>query len=410
MRRVSAFLRRHLPMMLAVLPLLAIVVVWWMFSAPIPQWIRSAQSFDVVAFLKEHYLVAAAILGGCLLILALIWLPKWQAARPDLTTKERFELENDARKTLGEIIGGAAVLIGLVFAWQNLENTQQSTAKNLEIAQETLKNSQAGQIADRFTKAIDQLGAVNEKIGKQLEIRLGGIYALDQIAKVSKEHYWPIMEVLTAYVRVHAPWSPKDTPPQQDHPCPKRDPATTQGQSPPKLATDIQAVLTVLGERDRKYEMVEQRLDLSGTDLRGAQLNKAHLERAILAGAHLEGASLGQAHLERAQLNKAHLECAYLADAHLEGARLGLAHLERALLIGTYLEGARSLRAKQLCTVSSLYEARLDLSLLEQIRQQCPEVLEDPKKRPPRGGAPRPRPPEGGAPQEHDLKSPRPHG
>ena len=37
MRRVSAFLRRHLPMMLAVLALIAVMVVLWIFSAPIAQ-------------------------------------------------------------------------------------------------------------------------------------------------------------------------------------------------------------------------------------------------------------------------------------------------------------------------------------------------------------------------------------
>ena len=37
MRRVSAFLRRQLPMMLAVLALIAVVVVLWLFSTPIAQ-------------------------------------------------------------------------------------------------------------------------------------------------------------------------------------------------------------------------------------------------------------------------------------------------------------------------------------------------------------------------------------
>jgi hypothetical protein len=37
MRRALAFLRRHLPMMLAVLALMAVVVVLWLFSAPIAQ-------------------------------------------------------------------------------------------------------------------------------------------------------------------------------------------------------------------------------------------------------------------------------------------------------------------------------------------------------------------------------------
>ena len=33
-----------------------------------------------------------------------------------------------------------------------------------------------------------------------------GIYALERIAKESREDYWPVMEILTAYVREHAPW------------------------------------------------------------------------------------------------------------------------------------------------------------------------------------------------------------
>jgi hypothetical protein len=119
MSQVSTFLRRHLPAMLGSLILLSVVVVAWIFSAPIASWFRSAQSFDAVAFLGEH-LLALAILGGCLVIFALIWLPKWQAARPDLSTKERFELENDARKTLAEIVGGAALLAGLYFTWSSL--------------------------------------------------------------------------------------------------------------------------------------------------------------------------------------------------------------------------------------------------------------------------------------------------
>jgi H+/Cl- antiporter ClcA len=82
MRQVSALLRRHLSTILAVLVLLVIVVVLWIFSAYIAQWLYLAQSFDAVAFLREHRL-AAAVLGGCLLVLlALIWLSKWQDARP----------------------------------------------------------------------------------------------------------------------------------------------------------------------------------------------------------------------------------------------------------------------------------------------------------------------------------------
>ena len=45
-------------------------------------------------------------------------------------------------------------------------------------------------------------------------IRLGGIYALEQIATNSAHNHWPVMEVLTAFVREQAPAKrqPENTP------------------------------------------------------------------------------------------------------------------------------------------------------------------------------------------------------
>jgi Pentapeptide repeats (8 copies) len=269
--------------MLGALVFLAVVVVLWIFSAPITQWLRSAQSFDVIAFLGEH-LFAIAMRGGCLLVLALIWLPKWQAARPELTIKERFEAENEARKTLAQILGGAAVLVGLYFTWANLQVTQETATKDRETTRE-------GQVTERFTRAIDQLGAVNDKGETQLEIRLGGIYALERIARDSERDHWPIMAILTAYVRAHAPWPPKDATLCHDDQSAAATPSAKKEPASPKPAADIQAIVTVLGRRTRTFGNGEdQRLDLTHTDLRGADLQRAHLEQADLRGAYLKGA------------------------------------------------------------------------------------------------------------------------
>jgi uncharacterized protein YjbI with pentapeptide repeats len=83
-----------------------------------------------------------------------------------------------------------------------------------------------------------------------------------------------------------------------------------------------------------------QGADLGAAHLEGAYLGDAHLEGADLGDAHLEGAYLGDAHLEGAYLMAAHLEGAYLGDANLEGADLGSAHLEGADLRSAHLEGA----------------------------------------------------------------------
>src|SRR5450631_2941925 len=93
-----------------------------------------------------------------MLLPLMLWrLPKRQTARlRSLTPEARFDKENESRKTLAQIIGGLFV-IGSLF----------STAKTLQVSQQQVQIARGGQITDRFTKAIEQLG--NEK----LEICLG---------------------------------------------------------------------------------------------------------------------------------------------------------------------------------------------------------------------------------------------
>ena len=50
-------------------------------------------------------------------------------------------------------------------------------------------------VTERFSKAVELLASGD------LTARLGGIYALERIAKDSEKDYWQVMEVLTAFVR-----------------------------------------------------------------------------------------------------------------------------------------------------------------------------------------------------------------
>jgi hypothetical protein len=167
------------------------------------------------------------------------------------------------------------------------------------------------------------------------------------------------MEILTAYVRENAPWKEGEQRAQEDT-APSETQLTQSNQSPPTLAADIQAILTVLGRRTRLFGKGEdQRLNLNHTNLRGADLG----------GTHLEGVHFGGARLEQALLRGAHLERADLWEADLEGADLGGAHVEEA----------RNLTVEQLASAQTLYQVHLDPPLLEQIREQYPHLLEKPQ-------------------------------
>src|SRR5712691_8827678 len=84
--------------------------------------------------------------------------------------------------------------------------------RTLKATQDKLEVDREAQITNRFTQAIGQLGAELKDGRPNLEVRLGGIYALERIARDSPRDHWTIMEILTAYVRQNAPWTSPSTP------------------------------------------------------------------------------------------------------------------------------------------------------------------------------------------------------
>jgi uncharacterized protein YjbI with pentapeptide repeats len=229
-----------------------------------------------------------------------------------LLDKELFQAENAARSTLALILGAAGLLIGLSAAWRRVEAGREARSQ------------------ERFGQAIEQLASERGDGSPRTETRLGGIYALERIAAESEKDFWPVMEVLTAYVRENAAW--ERTPGRQSN-------ASSEHQS--RLGADIQAIMGVLGRRRASFAGGERRLlDLRETDLHGANLSGARLEGVTLQGAHLERADATRAALSRANLREAELGSAVMSGADLEGAALARANLEGARLNGANLKGA----------------------------------------------------------------------
>jgi pentapeptide repeat protein len=320
--RVFGFLRRHPLLVCGALALL----VTLLFPVSFPEWDR-----QVIPFLLARPLFFVAVGIGLLIglpyvLYVLLWkVPKWQVAGVD-NEKDRVTAESAFRQTLAQMLGGAALLGGLYF-----------TAQTLWVSQQTLQLSQDGQITDRFTKAIEQLGKGT------LAVRLGGIYALERIAKDSTEKdHWTVMEVLTAFVREHAPL--------QEQPEEEAARAGEVRENQPRSVppTDIQAVITVLGRRLLTFGRGEsEELNLRRTNLQGVNLYLADLQGADLFGASLQNAYLFGANLQGATLAVANLQGATLFVANLQGASLRGASLRGADLRGANLQGVRHLTQEQ---------------------------------------------------------------
>lgn len=244
-------------------------------------------------------------------VVLLIALPYWRVTQFGISDpKDLADAENSYRATFAQILGGIAVGIGIYFAWGNL-----TTARE-------------GQITERFTRAVEQLGS------EKLEIRLGGIYALERIANESDKDYWPIMEILTAYVRMNSKIDNISMTIQEKERITKGDPV----KEIQRISFDIQTVLTVLGRRKYTHNHGESgNLDLTNTCLDKAELESAHLEEAYINLAHLKGATLDGAHFEGAHFVDVNLDFSWLEGTHLERADLRGASIKRAHLTGVYL-------------------------------------------------------------------------
>ena len=235
--------------------------------------------------------------------------------------KDRITLENTLFGTLVQTVGGLLLFTTAYVSYQNLKATQ----KNVVVAEEK-------QVTERFTQAINQLG--NEKI----EVRLGGIYALERIAKDSPKDHWTIMEVLTAFVRERS--KPPKSNPKQTLLTDFLPSEPSQVNTPPKIATDVQAALTVIKQRDRKKEEPHQHINLSETYLSGTNLSGAYFSYVNLSGANLSGGKFKLAYFRGANLVGANLSGANLVGANLVGANLSGANLSGANFRGADLSGA----------------------------------------------------------------------
>ena len=162
---------------------------------------------------KPQIWIGFAILLGVILLWRIPNIPVWQVSQYQINnTTEQATLKNQFRTTsiqivatFAQLFGGFAILIGPYVAWMNVTVAQKAIEANQIIAQDNLTAAQEGQITERFTRAVDQLGAIDQLGNPAIEIRLGGIYALKRIANESDKDYWSIMEILTAYVRINSP-------------------------------------------------------------------------------------------------------------------------------------------------------------------------------------------------------------
>ena len=289
--------------------------------------------------------ITLLIVGGVLTLLRWDWFAvSWDWLSGD-------ESNSATIRNIGLVIAG---LIALLLAiWRAKVADRQASAAERQVG-----TAQEGLLNERYQKGAEMLGS------PVLAVRMGGIYALQQLAQDHYAYHIQIMDLFCAFAR-RPPHDPENVPGMPSASRPRQD---------------VQAIMDAVAARSESRRALEREsgfaLDLRSSDLSWVQMDSGfHVDGRVLsplvvllsglASSSLEisGVDLSNARLDGANLQHADLEGANLSRAHLLRADLSDARLERAIMteaIGfrTILSRAR-LRGADL---SSALLARADLS------------------------------------------------
>lgn len=271
---------------------------------------------------------------GAVVFVLVTW--EWQQTTPFYRESGSTTIRN-----LGLVIGG--VVAAFLAVWRS------------KVAEQSLLN-------ERYQRGAEMLG------NKVLAVRLGGIYALQSLARERPEKYHvQIVRLLCAFARNPTAVDNGETGLTNHEPGEAVE--TNQSGAGGFLRQDVEAVLETIAtrskvgiglERDAGFWLDFREADLSGLDLfrvEGVNLSGARLSGADLSHVKLRpysdlssiresyGANLSMARLNRvsfrgSDLWKADLTCSLFVGSDFEIADLRDADLSRATLANADLSGA----------------------------------------------------------------------
>lgn len=193
------------------------------------------------------------------------------------------------------IIGGSLLLLGAWNAYKTLENSRVS----LDLTRET-------QYAERYSRAVEQLGA------DQSGIRVGAIYALEALSRQAPSHNQQCIDVLTHFVRSSL------------LPYPSRDSDLEISVGIVKHREDVQIAINVLGRRELPPRSFQSKpLDLSGLNLSGYSFRSGKFDGCDFSNSRLTGCDFRAALLRGTRFS--FCEC---SSVHFDGAALDNADLQ----------------------------------------------------------------------------------
>jgi hypothetical protein len=183
----------------------------------------------------------------------------------------------------------------------------------------TYLSMQDKQLADTLAKATELLGSA------EAPTRLGGVFVLRRLARLSFEDYFVTVQILSGHLKARQSsqnLSDKNSAPVLESECPP----------------DVQAIMTTLGERPWAGSPSNGTIDLSSI----------HLSRTNLANLNFRSVSFRGSQFYSVDFSNSDLSHADLSGCYLSGCQFDNAKLTETCLIGARFHEAASLTQPQI--------------------------------------------------------------
>jgi uncharacterized protein YjbI with pentapeptide repeats len=274
-------------------------------------------------------LVTGVVLAVVIFLAALVAIPEWTVGTVGLTVAERVAAVGATRQLIALLGGGTLAVVGVFY-----------THQRHIIDRRTNELQQDSNYTDRYTSAVTQLGADSHTI------RLGGIYALERVARDSPGDREAVHDLLAAFVRSDI----------------KRAQTVMESiaidADAYRAPIDVAAAISVIARRAEGRAAGRPRINLQGATI-GAQ---SFENRALLSDVLMSGIELTESSLRGAVLDFAHIDNAFLSHSDLSRSSLVGTNFLDTNLTGAYLDSANlrhaDLRAADL-TRANLTRANL---------------------------------------------------
>lgn len=172
------------------------------------------------------------------------------------------------------------------------------------VGYKTLTQESKKEVHERYSDFVEKIGSTSP------DVRMGGIYALEELNKESEINHQQMLEILTAFIRGHSPRPPKLITPK------KKPNEYCFGLKEPEV--DVAAAMKVLARKSH----ADERPDLRYTELARLKLSeKSQLPNVNLKSTDLRCSILRGVNLENSELSGTWMTWTDLTNANLRHAK-----------------------------------------------------------------------------------------